>query len=235
MSQIANNLQAIIKRINHACMIASREPSSVKLLAVSKTQPAQAVKEAFLSGQKQFGENYLQEAVEKIESLKEFRSQIEWHLIGPLQSNKTRPAAESFDWVQSVDRLKIAERLSDQRPENLNPLNVCVQINISGEESKSGVQPNEALELCTLVSKLPRLNLRGLMAIPEPAANNMSLKAMKDMFISIQSKLKAQNLAPDFDTLSLGMSDDLEEAIAAGSTMVRIGTAIFGKRDPKTN
>lgn len=233
MNPIALNLQEINKRINDACTSSHRELKSVKLLAVSKTQPAQAVREAFLAGQTAFGENYLQEAIEKIEGLKEFRSQIEWHLIGPLQSNKTRPASENFDWVQSVDRQKIAERLSEQRPKHLDPLKVCVQINISGEDSKSGISPDEAVDLCIKVAKLPNLSLRGLMTIPEPGAKNMTLKSMKDMFELIKSNLHKENLAPDFDTLSLGMSDDLEDAIAAGSTMVRIGTAIFGKRQTK--
>jgi pyridoxal phosphate enzyme (YggS family) len=234
MSHIAQNLQEILGRINHAVTKARRDSGSVKLLAVSKTQPTQSIRDAISAGQKDFGENYLQEAIEKISDLQEFRSDITWHLIGPLQSNKTRPAAESFDWVQSVDREKIALRLSEQRPDALKPLNVCVQINISGEATKSGITPDLALALCEQVARLPKLSLRGLMAIPEPGAQNMTLAAMKELFESIKAKLSSEKLAPNFDTLSLGMSDDLEEAIAAGSTMVRIGTAIFGKRQQKT-
>ena len=233
MSHVAQNLREILARINEACLKANRNPGDVKLLAVSKTQPSQAIRDAISEGQRDFGENYLQEAIEKINELQEFRSNITWHLIGPLQSNKTRPAAENFDWVQSVDREKIAQRLSEQRPELLNPLNVCVQINISGEASKSGITPEQALELCEIVARLPKLSLRGLMAIPEPGANNMSLNSMHQLFDNIKFALSKNGLAPDFDTLSLGMSDDLEEAILAGSTMVRIGTAIFGKRQYK--
>lgn len=233
MSHIAQNLREILARINDACLKANRNSGAVKLLAVSKTQPSQAIRDAISVGQREFGENYLQEAIEKINELQEFRSEITWHLIGPLQSNKTRPAAENFDWVQSVDREKIAQRLSEQRPESLKPLNVCVQINISGESSKSGVSPEDALMLCEIVARLPKLNLRGLMAIPEPGANNMSLSSMRQLFDNIKLSLSEKALAPNFDTLSLGMSDDLEEAIAAGSTMVRIGTAIFGKRQYK--
>lgn len=233
MSHVAQNLREILARINGACLKANRNPGDVKLLAVSKTQPSQAIRDAISEGQRDFGENYLQEAIEKINELQEFRSDIAWHLIGPLQSNKTRPAAENFDWVQSVDREKIAQRLSEQRPDSLKPLNVCVQINISGEASKSGITPEEALELCEIVARLPKLNLRGLMAIPEPGANNMSLNSMHQLFDNIKFALLKNGLAPDFDTLSLGMSDDLEEAIAAGSTMVRVGTAIFGKRQYK--
>lgn len=233
MSHIAQNLREILARINNACLKANRNSGAVKLLAVSKTQPSQAIRDAISEGQREFGENYLQEAIEKINELQEFRSQITWHLIGPLQSNKTRPAAENFDWVQSIDREKIAQRLSEQRPDSLKSLNVCVQINISGEASKSGVAPEDALKLCEIVARLPKLNLRGLMAIPEPGANNMSLSSMHQLFDNIKHSLSEKALAPDFDTLSLGMSDDLEEAIAAGSTMVRIGTAIFGKRQYK--
>ena len=233
MSQVTANLMLVKQRLELAALAAKREPEDIQLLAVSKTFPAIAVEEAMHAGQTAFGENYVQEGVEKILQLAKLRPWLEWHFIGPLQSNKTRPAAENFDWVQSVDREKIAQRLSEQRPDSLKPLNVCVQINISGESSKSGVSPEDAFMLCEIVARLPKLNLRGLMAIPEPGANNMSLSSMRQLFDNIKLSLSEKALAPNFDTLSLGMSDDLEEAIAAGSTMVRIGTAIFGNRQYK--
>lgn len=230
MGAISEHLNSIKERIRSACINAGRPEGSVRLLAVSKTQASSSVEEAVLAGQSEFGENYLQEGIEKIQTLSHLRKQIQWHLIGPLQSNKTRLAAENFDWVQSIDRLKIAQRLSEQRPTNLPPLNVCVQINISHEPSKSGIFENDAIELCEAIAKLPRLTLRGLMAIPEPNSGNTPLKAMNELFVKIRTRLHHQGLAPSFDTLSLGMSDDLELAIIEGSTMVRIGTAIFGSR-----
>ena len=233
MLQIADRLLQVKNRIDQACTLASRASSSVILLAVSKTHDAQAVQQAYNAVQRHFGENYIQEAIEKITHLKSYRQQITWHLIGPLQSNKTKLAAENFDWIQSIDRLKIAQRLSDQRPENLPPLNVCIQVNISEEDSKSGISADAVGELCTEVAQLPRINLRGLMTIPEPGSASSSLITMNQLFKKIQGQLHQYNLAPQFDTLSMGMSDDLEQAIAAGSTMVRIGTAIFGTRPIK--
>ena len=233
MLQIADRLLQVKNRIDQACTLASRASSSVILLAVSKTHDAQAVQQAYNAGQRHFGENYIQEAIEKITHLKSYRQQITWHLIGPLQSNKTKLAAENFDWIQSIDRLKIAQRLSDQRPENLPPLNVCIQVNISEEDSKSGISADAVSELCTEVAQLPRINLHGLMTIPEPGSASSSLITMNQLFKKIQGQLHQYNLAPQFDTLSMGMSDDLEQAIAAGSTMVRIGTAIFGTRPIK--
>ena len=198
---------------------------TVTLLVVTKTFPAADVREAFLAGERRFGENYVQEGVDKIEALSDLRAQVEWHLIGPLQSNKTRVVAERFDWVHSVDRLKIAQRLAEQRPAGLAPLNVCLQVNISGEASKSGLLPAEVPALAAQVATLPRLHLRGLMAIPEPGPGALDQhQAMGALF----AQLQASGLP--LDTLSLGMSADLEAAIAAGSTMVRVGSAIFGAR-----
>ena len=195
------------------------------MLVVSKTFPAAAVREAFEAGARAFGENYVQEGLAKIGELSDLRGQIEWHLIGPLQSNKTKPVAEQFDWVHSVDRLKIAQRLSEQRQAGLAPLNVCLQVNISGEASKSGLLADEVAALAREVAALPRLKLRGLMAVPEPGPGALAQhQAMAALFES----LKSEGL--DLDTLSLGMSADLEDAIMAGSTMVRVGSAIFGAR-----
>jgi pyridoxal phosphate enzyme (YggS family) len=203
-------------------------PNSVTLLAVSKTFPAVTVREAFEAGQRRFGENYVQEAVDKIAELADLRAQIEWHLIGPLQSNKSRLVAEQFDWVHTVDRLKIAQRLNEQRPPHLPPLQVCVQVNTSGEASKSGVEPDQALALAQAVSQLPRLRLRGVMALPAPSSDasdqHQSLQKVRSVF----DELRNQGLT--LDTLSMGMSGDLEAAIEQGSTMVRIGSAIFGQR-----
>ena len=211
MAGIADNLQAVRARI-------SRAPG-VTLLAVSKTQSADRIREAFAAGQKAFGENYVQEAVQKMEVL----PALEWHLIGPLQSNKTRIAAERFAWVHTVASEKIARRLSEQRPASLPPLNVLIQVNVSGETSKSGVGLDEVEDLARAIAPLPRLQLRGLMAIPEPGADRSRYASVKNVF----EKLKG---VFGFDTLSMGMSDDLEVALAEGSTMVRIGTAIFGPR-----
>jgi hypothetical protein len=201
---------------------------AVTLLAVSKTQPASAVREAAAAGQRAFGENYVQEALDKIAELADLRSQLEWHLIGPLQSNKTRVVAEAFDWVHSVDRLKIAQRLSDQRPPHLAPLQLCLQVNISGEDSKSGVAPADVPALAQAVAALPRVTLRGLMAIPEPAADAQAQRAPHRALRELLAQLQALGLA--VDTLSMGMSADLEAAVAEGATMVRIGTALFGAR-----
>lgn len=222
---ISDSLQATKVRIAAACVAAGRPPDAVQLLTVSKTFPADAVREAFAAGARAFGENYVQEGLAKIEALADLREQIEWNLIGPLQSNKTKPVAEQFDWVHTVDRLKIAQRLSEQRPATLPPLNICLQINISAEASKSGLLPAEAAALAHQVAALPCLRLRGLMAVPEPGPGALAQhRAMAALFDS----LKAQGLA--LDTLSLGMSADLEDAVHAGSTMVRVGSAIFGAR-----
>lgn len=218
-------LQATKNRITAACVSAGRPADAVQLLTVSKTFPAAAVREAHAAGARAFGENYVQEGLAKIGELIDLRPQLKWHLIGPLQSNKTRPVAEQFDWVHTVDRLKVAQRLSEQRPADLPPLNICLQINISGEASKSGLLPAEVPALAAQVAALPRLRLRGLMAIPEPGPGALAQhQAMGALF----AQLQASGLP--LDTLSLGMSADLEAAIAAGSTMVRVGSAIFGAR-----
>jgi pyridoxal phosphate enzyme (YggS family) len=222
---ISDSLQATNNRIAAACAAAGRVPDAVRLLVVSKTFPGSAVREAFAAGARAFGENYVQEGLAKVAELDDCRSRLEWHLIGPLQSNKTRGVAEAFDWVQSVDRLKIAERLSEQRPAALAPLNICLQVNISGEASKSGLLPGDVPALARQVAALPRLTLRGLMAIPEPGPEAAAQHAA---MAALFHDLKAAGLS--VDTLSLGMSADLEAAVAAGSTMVRVGTAIFGAR-----
>jgi pyridoxal phosphate enzyme (YggS family) len=229
MSDIAIHLDAVRQRIAQAAAAASRDPASIKLLAVSKTFPASDVRAAFDAGQRAFGENYVQEAVAKITELGALRGEMEWHFIGPLQSNKTKVVAEHFDWVHSVDRLKIAERLSDQRPEGAAALNVCLQVNVSGEASKSGVEPDEAAALAHKIAALPGLRLRGLMAIPEPAATLDAQREPHARLRALMDTLCADGL--DLDTLSMGMSADLEAAVLEGATMVRIGTAIFGARD----
>lgn len=232
MSTIAAHLDDVLSRISRATADAGRPADSVRLLAVSKTFGADAVREAVAAGQRAFGENYVQEALDKIAATADARvdgEPLEWHFIGPLQSNKTRPVAEHFDWVHSVDRLKIAERLSAQRPADLPPLQICLQVNISGEASKSGVTPDEVPAVARAIAALPNLTLRGLMAIPEPEVDpsrqREPFKAVRELF----DTLRADGLA--LDTLSMGMSGDLEAAVAEGATMVRIGTAIFGARD----
>jgi PLP dependent protein len=230
MTMIVRNLQAVRDRILTACFAAGRDPASVRLLAVSKKFNAEAVLGAMEGGQRAFGENYITEGVEKIAALQS-RKDLEWHCIGPVQSNKTRLVAEHFDWVQSVDRLKIAQRLSEQRPPNLPPLQICLQVNIDGGSNKSGVAPDQVLALIEEIIKLPRLALRGLMTLPEPATDfvaacTVHLKA-KALFNQINS---AKILPEPMDTLSMGMTADLEAAIHSGSTMVRVGTAIFGAR-----
>ena len=219
MRSIHDNLQAVRQRIVRAAQAAGRDAAGVTLLAVSKTHPAALVEQALAAGQRAFGENYVQEALEKMEAIRG----AQWHLIGPLQSNKTRMVAERFDWVQSVDSEKIARRLSGQRSGNLPPLNVLIQVNVSGEGSKSGVAPSEVAGLALSISKMPRLKLRGLMAIPEPGAELSRYRELKSLYEGLKGRFH-------FDTLSVGMSDDLELAIAEGATMVRIGTAIFGAR-----
>ena len=228
MTMIAANLHQVRSRIVTACVAADRDPAGVQLLAVSKTFPADAVREALAAGQTAFGENYVQEGVAKIEALADVRAQLVWHCIGPLQSNKTRVVAEHFDWVHSIDRVKIAERLSQQRPNALPRLQVCLQVNVDGGANKSGVSAHEALALAQAVASLPRLRLRGLMAIPEPAADFDAQRALFLRAAAVFEEIRAAGIP--LDTLSLGMSADLEAAVAAGSTLVRVGTAIFGQR-----
>ena len=205
-----------------------RTPGSVTLLAVSKTWPAAHVRDAVAAGQRAFGENYVQEGVDKVLALQALNTALEWHFIGPLQSNKSRLVAESFDWVHSIDRLKIAERLAGQRPDSLPPLAVCLQVNVSGEASKSGVDLNTAAALAHEIARLPRLRLRGLMAIPAPADDFAAQCLPFRRLRALYDQLRGEGLA--LDTLSMGMSHDLEAAIAEGSTLVRVGTAIFGER-----
>jgi len=224
MSTIADNISQVRARIDAAARLTGRAAEAVGLLAVSKTKPAEAVREAFAAGISDFGENYLQEALAKQALLTDLP--LSWHFIGPIQSNKTRAIAEHFAWVHSVDRLKIAQRLSEQRPGQLPPLNICLQVNVSGEASKSGCTPAEVVELVEQVSRLPNLRLRGLMAIPEPSDDRAQQDAA---FASVQALLGASPVP--LDTLSMGMSHDLEAAIAHGATWVRIGTALFGARD----
>jgi pyridoxal phosphate enzyme (YggS family) len=237
MNSIVVNLMQVKQRIELAALAAKREPEEIELLAVSKTFPASAIEEAMHAGQSAFGENYVQEAVEKIIQLEKLRPWLVWHFIGPLQSNKTREVAEHFDWVHSVDRLKIAERLSTQRGEfsNLAELQVCVQVNVSEEDSKSGVPLDDTEALCEAIAKLPNIVLRGLMAIPAPNPDPIqqcrAFAKVRECFKRIQSARLTDRRYQFFDTLSMGMSEDLEAAIAEGSTMVRVGTAIFGKRD----
>ncbi|MDG9929792.1 MULTISPECIES: YggS family pyridoxal phosphate-dependent enzyme [unclassified Pseudomonas] len=224
MSTIAENIAKVRERIREAAQASQRNPDSVRLLAVSKTHPAQAVREANASGQVDFGENYLQEALAKQLELADL--DLAWHFIGPIQSNKTKAIAEHFHWVHSVDRLKIAQRLSEQRPDHLPPLNVCLQVNVSGETSKSGCAPEELPALAQAVTQLPRLRLRGLMTIPEPSDDPQAQREPLARLRQLRDALNA-----DLDTLSMGMSQDLEAAIAEGATWVRIGTALFGARD----
>ena len=227
MRSIDDNLQAVLQRIARAAAAAGRAPGGVTLLAVSKTHPVALIEQAYAAGQRAFGENYVQEALEKMDALAACQG-IEWHLVGPLQSNKTRLAAARFDWVHTVESEKLARRLSGQRSGNLPPLNVLVQVNVSGEASKSGVSPDATPDLLKMISSLPRLRLRGLMAIPEPGAERARFNEVKVIFENLKNKFK-------LDTLSLGMSDDMEAAIAEGSTMVRIGSAIFGARKQEMN
>ena len=231
MSTIPESLSQVHARISRACASAGRDGAGVQLLAVSKTQPSAAIRQAWLAGQRNFGENYVQEALQKMQELQDLRSQgLCWHLIGPLQSNKTREVAQHFDWVHSVDRLKIAQRLSEQRTGDLPPLQVCLQVNISGQASKSGVAPQEAPALAQAVAALPRLRLRGLMSIPEPASGEAAQRAPHRALRELRNALLKAQPALQLDVLSMGMSDDLEAAVAEGSTLVRVGTAIFGRR-----
>jgi pyridoxal phosphate enzyme (YggS family) len=225
-THIADNIAQVRGQMAAAGQATGRAPGSVQLLAVSKTWGADAVRQAHAAGQIDFGENYIQEAVDKITALRDLP--LVWHCIGPIQSNKTRLVAEHFDWVHSIDRLKIAQRLSEQRPEHLPPLQVCIQVNVDGGETKSGVSPQELPALAQAVAALPRLQLRGLMTIPEPAETDAQMRAVHRQAKDLFEQLRAQGLP--LDTLSMGMSADMAAAIAEGSTMVRVGTAIFGQR-----
>ena len=235
MTTIGNNLQQVRARIQRACAAAARAPGSVDLLAVSKTFGAQAVRDAVLAGQRRFGENYIQEAVDKMAEVAAMEPGVplEWHCIGPVQSNKSRLVAEHFDWVHTVDRLKIAERLSQQRPSHLPPLQVCVQVNVDGGATKAGVGPQEAVELALAVARMPQLRLRGVMSIPDVAAD---AQTQREVFARVAAvfdalcRLEGPGLDA-VDTLSLGMTADLEPAVQAGSTLVRVGSGIFGARD----
>ncbi len=225
-TSVSANLAQVRKRIELACQAVGRASDTVKLLAVSKTMPAQAVREAYAAGQLAFGENYIQEGVDKIAALADLP--LEWHCIGPIQSNKTKLVAENFAWVHSIDRLKIAERLSAQRPAHLPPLQVCLQVNVDGGSNKSGVAPEDLLALAQAVAKLPHLQLRGIMTIPEPAETEAEARAVHQQAKRLFDHLKTAGLT--LDTLSMGMTADLEAAVAEGSTCVRVGTAIFGAR-----
>jgi PLP dependent protein len=227
MGTIYDNLKQVREQIAASCTDCGRNPHEVTLLAVSKTFGGEAVREAYAAGQRAFGENYVQEGVEKIAQLADLPD-IVWHMIGPIQSNKTRVVAEQFAWVHSVDRLKIAQRLSEQRPAYLTPLQICIQVNIDAGANKSGVAPEAALELAAQVVLLPRLQLRGIMAIPEPASNSIAAYATFQRATALFHALNG--IYPELDTLSMGMSADMPAAIAAGSTMLRVGTAIFGQR-----
>jgi pyridoxal phosphate enzyme (YggS family) len=226
MATIQTNIQQVHTRIEAACAAAQRPVRSVQLLCVSKTYGPQAVRQAHEAGERSFGENYVQEGLDKMAALADLRASLEWHLIGPLQSNKTRVVAEHFDWVHSVDRLKLAERLSAQRPAWLPALNVCLQVNISQEASKSGVTPEDLASLAQAVSALPRLRLRGLMAIPKAT---LALDEQRQAHRQLRELMLCLHM-PSLDTLSMGMSQDLEAAIAEGATLVRVGSAIFGER-----
>lgn len=228
MTIIASRLQAVNARIAAAARHAGRDPATVTLVAVSKTFPPAAIAEAQRAGQRAFGENYVQECLDKIRVLQE--PAIQWHFLGPIQSNKTRLVAQNIDWVHGVDRFRIAQRLSAARPDTLLPLQVCIQVNVSGEHSKSGVAPEAAVALAGQVSALPRLQLRGLMAIPEPTPDSIQRRGRFRLLREIRDEIGRNGL--ELDTLSMGMSDDLEDAIAEGATMVRVGRAIFGERNP---
>jgi pyridoxal phosphate enzyme (YggS family) len=231
MKNIVDNICAVRAQITHAAHLTGRSPQSIQLLAVSKTRQADELRQAFAAGQHAFGENYLQEGLDKIAALADLA--IEWHFIGPIQSNKTRQLAEHFHWVHSVDRLKVARRLSEQRPPNLPPLNVCLQVNISAEASKSGCLPDAVMDLALQVAQLPRLQLRGLMAIP---AASQDAQLQQQAFATLRSLLlQLQTELPQLDTLSMGMSGDMDAAIAEGASIVRIGTSIFGPRTLSAN
>ncbi|ENV02330.1 MULTISPECIES: YggS family pyridoxal phosphate-dependent enzyme [Acinetobacter] len=225
MNYLQDARQHVLQQIQRACEHAQRSPETVQLLAVSKTHPSESLREMYAAGQRAFGENYLQEALEKIEALHDL--EIEWHFIGHVQRNKTKHLAEKFDWVHGVDRLIIAERLSNQRLQDQSDLNICLQVNIDGQDSKDGCTPDEVAELVAQISQLAKIKLRGLMVIPAPD-NTAAFVDAKALFDAVKEK---HTHPEDWDTLSMGMSGDLDAAIAAGSTMVRVGTALFGKRD----
>ena len=230
---LRDNLHAVQARIAAACAASARSRDSVQLLAVSKTFSADDVRQVAACGQRDFGENYIQEGVDKIIALQDCQPTLAWHCIGPIQSNKTKLVAEHFDWAHTVDRLKIAQRLNDQRPAHLPPLNVCLQVNIDGGETKSGIAPADVLALAAEVAKLPRVVLRGLMTIPDPVEGFDAQVAVHAKARALFDEVKAALNLPQFDTLSMGMTGDLEAALKAGSTMVRVGTAIFGGRDTR--
>nr|WP_315262155.1 YggS family pyridoxal phosphate-dependent enzyme [uncultured Limnohabitans sp.] len=227
---LRDNLHAVQARITAACAASGRAADSVQLLAVSKTFSAEDVRQVAACGQRDFGENYIQEGVDKIIALQDSQPALVWHCIGPMQSNKTKLVAEHFDWAHTVDRLKIAQRLSDQRSAHLAPLNVCLQVNIDGGQTKSGIAPADVLALAAEVAKLPRLVLRGLMTIPDPVEGFDAQVAVHAKARALFDEVKAALNLPHFDTLSMGMTGDLEAAVQAGSTMVRVGTAVFGGR-----
>jgi pyridoxal phosphate enzyme (YggS family) len=229
MSAITERLQAVQARICQSAAAAGRDPQEISLLAVSKAQTADAIRDAWAAGQQRFGENYLQEALNKQALLQDLP--IEWHFIGPIQSNKTQPIAQHFSWVHGVDRLKIAERLNAARPAELPPLQICLQVNVSHEESKSGIAPEEAYALANAIAQLPRLQLRGLMAIPAPTSDMELQRAQFRMVRALYDALRQQGIT--LDTLSIGMSEDFPVAIAEGATIVRVGSAIFGPRPAK--
>lgn len=226
MNYLQDARQLVLQQIQHACEHAQRAPETVQLLAVSKTHPSESLRAMYAAGQRAFGENYLQEALDKIEALHDL--DIEWHFIGHVQRNKTKHLAEKFDWIHGVDRLIIAERLSNQRADDQSALNICLQVNIDGQDSKDGCAPDEVAELVAQISQLPKIKLRGLMVIPAPD-NTAAFTDAKKLFDDVKEQ---HAHVQDWDTLSMGMSGDLDAAIAAGSTMVRVGTALFGKRDP---
>ena len=233
MPKIPDNLAKVRARLQQAATEADRNPDTIGLLAVSKTKPAEDLRQAYQAGQRRFGENYLQEALDKQQQLADLA--IEWHFIGPIQSNKTRPLAQHFDWVHSVDRLKIARRLSEQRDPALAPLNICLQVNVDGEASKAGISFAELPQLADAVAALPNLRLRGLMAIPAPRED---FEQQRAAFLQLRDALTQLRERPELatlDTLSMGMSGDLAAAVSAGSTLVRVGTDIFGAREPAPN
>lgn len=234
MTTIASKLQSVYAQISDACQKCGRQPTEVALLAVSKTFPAEAVREAALAGQRAFGENYIQEAVDKMAAVRAMADvpALQWHCIGPIQSNKTRLVAEHFDWAHTVDRDKIAQRLNDQRPDGLAPLQVCIQVNVDGGVSKSGCSPDEAVALARVIAGMPRLCLRGVMSIPDPQADDAAMLAVHRQVVAVFARIRdsVPGLA-QWDTISLGMTADMHTAIAAGSTLVRVGSGIFGARD----
>ncbi len=237
MTTIASKLQSVYAQISDACQKCGRQPTEVALLAVSKTFPAEAVREAALAGQRAFGENYIQEAVDKMAAVRAMADvpALQWHCIGPIQSNKTRLVAEHFDWAHTVDRDKIAQRLNDQRPNGMAPLQVCIQVNVDGGTSKSGCSPDEAVALARVIAGMPRLCLRGVMSIPDPQADDAAMLAVHRQVVAVFARIRdsVPGLA-QWDTISLGMTADMHTAIAAGSTLVRVGSGIFGARDYRT-